>query len=183
MRELSHTQFGNPILREKAKRVDIEKIKSQKVQQLIKDMRHTLISKKLGVGLAAPQVGQSLALAVICVRPTKHRPKVTKFDLVIINPEITQTFGRKVPMREGCISSGIDKNGLFAKVPRYKKVRLKFFDEKAKQHDKTYEGLPAQVIQHEVDHLNGVLFVDQVKDTKSYMTYKEYLKRVKRKKQ
>ena len=139
-------------------------------------MRFTLTSKKLGVGLAAPQVGKDLALSVISIHPTKHRPKVKELELVIINPKITKYTGRKTQMWEGCLSGG--KSGLFAKVPRHKSVELEYLDEKGIKHKKTFKGLPAQVIQHEVDHLNGILFVDKVKDTKTYMTLKEYKKQI-----
>jgi len=149
-------------------------------QQLIKNMQHTLIEKKLGIGLAAPQVGKSIALAVISIRPTLHRPKVKEFDLVLINPKIVKYQGNK-ELWEGCISAGSNgKADLFAKVPRYTKITVSFFDENGKKREETFSGLKAQVIQHETDHLNGVLFVDHVKDTKTFMTYNEYMKRVKR---
>ncbi len=86
MKILNTVEFGNPVLRRKAKTLTQTEIESRKIKSLINDMRHTLTSKKLGVAIAAPQVGKSLALSVIAVRPTAHRPKVKKFDLVIINP-------------------------------------------------------------------------------------------------
>lgn len=179
MKVFRRTQFGNPILRQKAERISPGQITSGKMQQFIADMRHTLTSKKLGIGLAAPQVGQSLALVVICIRPTELRPKLKPFDLVLINPEIIGRTGRKKPLWEGCISSGPGgKAGLFAKVQRYTEVKLKYYDEAAKLHHKTFKGLPAQVVQHEVDHLDGILFVDKVKDTKTFMAYSEYKKRI-----
>jgi peptide deformylase len=177
---LKRTEFGDPILRASARRLNKTEITSHKTKKLIADMRHTLSQLKLGVGLAAPQVGHGVALAVIAVRPTEHRPKVERFDRVLINPVIVNTFGRKTQMWEGCISAGAHRAGLFAKVPRYRKVEVKYLDESG--HDKTeiFEGLVAQVAQHEIDHLQGILFVDKVKDTTSYMTYKEYLKMVKK---
>lgn len=144
-------------------------------------MKHTLIEKKLGIGLAAPQVGRGIALAVIALRPTPHRPKVKEFDLVLINPIITDFIGKKTELWEGCISAGSEgKADLFAKVPRYKQVRVKYTDKNGKLCHKSFKGLKAQVVQHEIDHLNGVLFVDHVKDTKTFMTYKEYMKRIKK---
>ena len=143
-------------------------------------MQAFILSKKMGVGLAAPQAGKSLALAVICIRPVKHRKEVKEFDLVIINPHVTKTYGRKIQQWEGCISGGPLKSGLFAKVPRYEKIELKYSDANGRRQQKTFEGLPAHVIQHEVDHLNGLLFVDRVKDTKTYITYNEYLKMIKK---
>lgn len=180
MRILSISEFGDTTLRKKARNLLKEEIVEDKIRQLIEDMHYTLIQKKLGVGLAAPQVGKSLQLAVIKVQPTKHRPEVEPFDAVIINPVITDHSRNRKQLWEGCISGCAGKAGLFAKVPRYPKIKLSYYDEMAKQHHKWFNGLPAQVIQHEVDHLNGMLFVDRVKDSATYTTYNEYLKLVKR---
>jgi peptide deformylase len=176
MDKLTITEFGNPVLREKAKELLQEKIKMPETQDLILGMRDLLISKKMGVGLAAPQVGQSIQLAVVAIRPSKRRPKAEPVDLVLINPRVTEAFGRRRQLYEGCISGGPGKGGLFALVPRYKKLKLAYLDEAGNKQHKIFSGLTAHVIQHEIDHLNGVLFVDKVKDTNSYKTYKEYLK-------
>lgn len=178
MKVLTRTEFGNPILRKKSRELKPAEIVSTKIQTLIANMRHTLLDKKLGIGLAAPQVGEGIALSVIAIRPTKHRPKVEPFDLIIINPKITQTFGKRKQVWEGCISSGAGKAGLFGKVARYNKITAEYLDEKGKKQNAQYSGLQAQVIQHEVDHLNGVLFVDHVKDPTTYMTLKEYKRQI-----
>lgn len=170
------SEFGNKVLRRKAILLTQSEIRSQKIQQLIKNMQFTLTDKKLGVGLAAPQVGLGLALSVIAIKSTRHRPEVEEFEEVIINPKVTRTFGYRTQMWEGCISAG--KSGLFAKTPRYKKVEVEYFDQSGKKRKKIFEGLQAQVMQHEIDHLNGILFVDHVKDTTTYMTMKEYKKMV-----
>lgn len=175
---LKATRFGNPILREVARHLTLQEIKSERVQVLIKDMYYTLSNKKYGVGLAAPQIGEGIAMSVISVKPTPNRPTIKPFDTVIINPEIVETFGRRMAMWEGCVSCGTGKDTLFAKVPRYKKVKLRWLDEHAKQHEEIVETFVAHVAQHEVDHLNGILFVDRVKDTNSYMMSDEYRKRV-----
>ena len=172
MKVLKRTEFGNPILRGIAKKLNTEEILSDEFQTLIKNMRYTLEHKKYGVGLAAPQVNYGVQLAVVGIKSTPTRPKLTKLSLTIINPEIVKTYGYRSPMWEGCVSGG----QLYAQVPRYKKIRLKYTDEKAKTHTKEFNGFIAQVLQHEVDHLNGILFVDRVKDTKSYMTFAEYKK-------
>lgn len=171
------TEFGNPILRQKAAKLTVKEIGLPKNQKLIKDIQELLLSKKMGVGLAAPQVGKGLALAVISVRPLKHRKNAKEFDLVIINPEITKTFGKRSQEWEGCISgSSTIRGGLFAKTPRFKKLELKYRDEKGRLQQKVFDGLAAHIIQHEVDHLNGILFVDKVKDRTSFITYREYVK-------
>lgn len=178
---LKRTQFGDPILRKKAEDIDCIDIPSPKVRALISDMRYTLISEKIGIGLAAPQVGHSLSLAVIVIASSETRPKASPFELVMINPRIMETHGNRHQLWEGCISAGsAGEADLFAKVPRYKKVTISYTDENAMDHQKTFTGLPAHVIQHEIDHLNGVLFVDRVKDTRTYMSYAEYLKMNKR---
>lgn len=174
---LRRTQFGNPVLRDKVKKLSVDEILSSKTQELINSIIQTLKTKKYGVGIAAPQVGQGIALAVIRIRPTKIRPDLPKekwADLVIINPRISKIFGSKQQMWEGCISF----TESFAKVPRYKKVQLEYQDKKAINHKRTFEGLLAHVIQHEVDHLNGILFVDKVKDPTTFMTASEYKKRI-----
>jgi len=180
MKILARTQFGNPILRRVAAPVAPAELSSEEIQELIANMRHTLIEKKLGIGLAAPQVGVSRAIVVIAIRPLAHRHKVEPFDLTLINPEIAECIGRRTPMYEGCLSGGPGKASLLAKVPRYKKVKVRYLDETGKEHHQTFEGLQAHVIQHEVDHLYGILFVDKVKDTKSYLTYAEYMKRARK---
>lgn len=182
LKTLKRTEFGNPILRHKTRRLTRQEILSPKIQALIKDMITTLKTFKLGIGLAAPQVGQGIALSVILIQPTKHRPDVEQFDAVFINPEIMETFGRRKQLWEGCLSSGAGKSGLFAKVPRYKKVKVRFYDQTGKRHTQVFEGLQAHVVQHEIDHLNGILFVDKVKDTRTYTTYSEYLKLQRKKK-
>lgn len=174
---LRKTEFGNPILRGRAKQLTLIEIKSAETQELITNIRYTLVEKKYGIGLAAPQVGQGVALSVIYIRPTKTRPNLPKdkwADLVIINPKITMTYGNKKQLWEGCISL----SEVFAKVPRYKKIRLEYLDEQGAEQTKIFEGLLAHVIQHEVDHLNGVLFVDKVKDPSSFMSGAEYRKRI-----
>lgn len=178
--KLTIKEFGDPVLRKNSQKISRSEIYSTKILKLIDNMRKTLLEKDLGIGLAAPQIGQSISLAVIAIRPSKRRPKAEQFDLVIINPIIVKTYGNRIQQYEGCISGGSGSAGLFAKVPRYKKLELNYYDENGKRQIKIFEGLKAHVIQHEVDHLNGVLFVDRVKDRSTYMTKKEYLKMIKK---
>ncbi|MFA5004126.1 MAG: peptide deformylase [Candidatus Saccharimonadales bacterium] len=177
MKILRRTQFGNPVLREKTRRLSTEEILSDKIQTLIANMHYTLENKKYGVGLAATQVGQSVAITAIGIKPTPTRPNLPVLNMTVINPEIIKTYGDKEDMWEGCVSFGDTKNFPYALVPRYKKVRLRWLDEHAKPHEKDFEGIVAHVLQHETDHLNGILFVDRVEDTKSYITIAEYKKR------
>lgn len=170
------TQFGNPILRQTAQQLTLAQVRSEGIQKFAEDMRSLLKDRKLGIGLAAPQVGKHIALAVISIQPTLHRPEVEPFDLTIINPKIVSTKGKQRLQWEGCISSGDGEAGLFARVPRYPSVELSYMGLDGKTHQEWFSGLPAHVIQHEVDHLSGTLFVDRVEDPSTYMTYHEYNK-------
>ena len=172
MKLLKRTEFGNPILRNVANRLTNEEIDSIETKNLIRDMYYTLDSKKYGVGLAAPQVGKSITLVVISTKPTPTRPDIKRQKLTLFNPEITKTYGIREGMWEACISG----SKLYAKALRYKKIHLKWQDEYAKNHEKDFGGFMAHVIQHEVDHLNGILFVDKVKDPKTFITFSEYKK-------
>ncbi len=169
---LRKTEFGNPILRKPCQVLSSELIQAAETQELIRDMYHTLEKRRYGVGLAAPQVGKSLAISVIDTKPTPTRPELVRQKLTIINPRIIKTFGTKTPLWEGCVSGP----ELYAQVPRYERIRLQWHDEQGKVCEQNFEGFMAHVIQHEVDHLSGVLFVDEVEDTTSYMTFREYKK-------
>lgn len=179
---LKVTRFGNPILRSQTKRLTLEQIKSREIQGLIENMRYTLLKKEYGVGIAAPQVNVDVALSVIGIKPTPNRPNLEPFETVIINPEIIETYGNKRRLWEGCVSCGMGNDTLFAQVARYKRIKLRWIDEKAIRHEEVLEDFVAHVAQHEVDHLNGVLFVDRVKDSSTYMMADEYRKRIVNKK-
>ncbi len=176
MKLLRRRQFGDPILRKVAKRLSPEDIVNPQTQQLIARMKNMLENRSYGVGLAAPQVGKSLSLSVIGIKPTPSRPKNPKVNMVIINPQIIKTYGRRTAMWEGCISFGIGAASPYAKALRYKKVRVQFLDEESKTHQEDFDGIMGHVMQHEIDHLSGVLFVDHVRDSKTYMTIGEYKK-------
>lgn len=173
---LETTKFGNPLLRQVARQLSVEEINSPDTKNLIHAMRTLLTEKNYGIGLSAPQVGHSLALSVIEMKPTPTLPDLEKLSLVLINPTILETFGENKNMWEGCVSAGEGENTLCAKVPRPNKLTLRWLDENAVEHEEDFEGFIAHTIQHEVDHLNGVLFVDRVEDTKTYMLVEEYKK-------
>lgn len=178
---LKLTRAGNPILRDEMPHLTTPEIKSDKVQQLIQDIRYTNETKKYGVGLAAPQVGERLALSVIGIKPTPNRPDREPFESVIINPAY-KGVGHRIGMWEGCQSFGKGNNLLFGKALRYKKIKASWYDENARFHNEQLEGFVAHVFQHETDHLNGILFVDRVRDTKTFMLADEYRKRIVNKK-
>ncbi len=168
-------RFGDPILRQKARKLTPAEIKSSEIQTLITDIRKTNEVKQYGVGLAAPQVGVSVALSIIGIKATPTRPSLKPFNAVIINPSY-EGIGRRMGMWEGCQSSGTGSNTLYGKALRYKRIRATWLDENSKSHDEELSGFVAHVFQHETDHLNGILFVDRVHDTRSYMLASEYRK-------
>ncbi len=176
-RILELTRAGNPILREVMPRVPQEDIMSDEIQDLIADIRYTNQQKQYGVGLAAPQVGVRLALSLIGIKPTPNRPNLESFEQVSINPEY-EGIGRRVGMWEGCQSIGGGDDTLYAKALRYKEIEAEWLDETGERHRRVLGGFVAHVFQHETDHLNGVLFVDRVRDRKTFMMADEYRERV-----
>jgi peptide deformylase len=143
------TGTDNPILRKKS--IAISKF-DKKLKKLIKDMTETML-KKNGVGLAAPQIGINERLVIL-----NFRLDSKKFQsLTLVNPEIINTSTEITIAEEGCLS--LPK--IFAKVQRYKTTTLKFQDEKNNQRILELDEFNSRTIQHEIDHLDGVLFVDE----------------------
>ena len=167
-------KFGNPVLRQTARQLTVEEISSPNINNMIENMRKLLVEKDYGIGLSAPQIGYSLALSVIEIKPTPTLPDLEKQSMVLINPSIVETFGENKNMWEGCVSAGEGENTLCAKVPRPNNLTLRWLDANAVQHEEKFDGFIAHTIQHEVDHLNGVLFVDRVEDTRTYTLVDEY---------
>jgi len=168
---------GSAILREKCRKLTAEEIRSAEIQKLIDDLFYTAQERKAGVGLSANQVGRREAVSVVAIKPTPARPNLTPFEKVCINTEIVETFGEKELMWEGCLSTARDENGeaSMAQVPRYKKVRIEYFDREGEKQSEVVEGFVAHVLQHETDHLNGVLFTDLI-DKSGMISYREYVR-------
>lgn len=143
------TTIPNPVLRQRAKKINPEEIKNATIQKLISDMKETVIPAG-GIGLAAPQVGVSVRLIIIAVQDKK---------MALINPEIINFSWRKETAEEGCLSVP----GKWGSVKRSKIIKVKAIDENGKIVKFKAKDLFARVIQHEVDHLNGVLFIDRAK--------------------
>jgi peptide deformylase len=157
-------KYGHPVLRQKG--VRIESI-TPEIKKLITDTLATMHASK-GVGLAAQQIGKALQLTVIDVREAKDRPSwlerkgkpadVNDFmPLVLINPEI-KPFGDSIAGGEGCLSFP----EIFAEITRPGSVEVTALNEKGKPVEFRCGGLLARAIQHEVDHLNGILFIDRM---------------------
>lgn len=174
---LKRTQFGDPILHQKAAPLSIEKIKSSEIKTLVAAMKTMLHSQKFGVGIAAPQVGYSFSFSVISIRPTPARADKDVFEAIIFNP-VYKGVGRKVPKWEGCLSFGTKNSPVFAQAMRYEEVEARYLDENGIAQKCKLKGLAAHVFQHETDHLNGILFPERVVDHRSWMNAREYKKRV-----
>ncbi len=144
------TKHGERVLKTPCPPVDYETLKPE-LPSLLKNMWATMAAAR-GVGLAAPQVGLSLRLAVIDVRPEGKSQR-----LVLINPEIVSAEG-EVKDEEGCLSIP----GVYSKLKRFARVRLRALDEHGRPWELTGEGLLARAFQHELDHLDGKLYVDRL---------------------
>lgn len=144
------TKHGETVLKTPSKPVDYEAMKGE-LPALIKDMWATMQAAR-GVGLAAPQIGLNLRLAVIDVKPEGKSQR-----LVLINPEILSREG-EIKDEEGCLSIP----GVYAKLARAARVRVRALGADGRPWEMTGEGLLARAFQHEVDHLDGKLFVDRL---------------------
>lgn len=156
-------QKDNKILRQKAKPVPIKDIDSKEIKKVIEDMTGAMIKQKDGIAIAAPQIGISLQIFVVSGSLLqKADPTYTGDDsnLVFINPEITKYSRDKKIVEEGCLSV----RWLYGMINRSTKVSLKAYNEKGERIERGASGLLAQIFQHEVDHLNGTLFIDKAKD-------------------
>ena len=174
---LKLTRAGNPILREVMPLLSPEEIQSDEIQTLITNIRHTCRERQYGVGLAAPQVGARYALSVIGIKPTPNRPKLEPFDQVIINPSY-EGIGEPNSKWEGCMSVGSGDDLLYGQAERFDEIEAEWLDEFGEYHKRILGGFVAHVFQHEADHVNGVLFVDKVRDTTTFMMADEYRKRI-----
>ena len=149
------TIIGSSVLRKKA--VDID-LNYPNLKQLIEDMFETMYVSD-GVGLAAPQIGKSIRLLVIDASPlAEDDPSLKDFKKVFINAYITEKSEDTEIMQEGCLSIP----GIHEEVKRSNKIRIKYYDEDFNFFDEYYEGFAARVLQHEYDHLDGVLFTDRI---------------------
>ncbi len=160
-------QTGDPVLRQRARPLSIEEILSSDIQELIEWMRETMRDAP-GVGLAAPQIGVPLQLVVIEDQqefidklPEGHaasRGRTAVPFHVVINPAIEAEGPEEAEFNEGCLSVA----GFTAVVPRALRVRVECLDEKAEPVTIRAEGWYARILQHEIDHLHGRLYLDRM---------------------
>jgi len=156
--------FGQPVLREEAGEIDKD---YPELEQLIKDMYETL-ERSEGIGLAAPQVGLPIRLAIINLDPiSEDMPEYKGYAKTFINPYIEEYDESETDtMEEGCLSLP----GIHEKVKRPTRIRITYQDEQFQEHDEWVTGYLARVMQHEFDHLDGVVFTDHLKGLRRQLT-------------
>jgi peptide deformylase len=151
--------YGHPVLKKKALDIDRD---YEALPALVSDMWDTMYSAH-GVGLAAPQIGLAIRLFVVdTIQMMEEGREAEGIKKVFINPIIVEETGKLWSYEEGCLSIP----NIRGDVERPEKVRVRYFDAQFEPHDEIYEGVNARVIQHEYDHIEGVLFVEKLKPLK-----------------
>lgn len=167
---LAIAQIGTPILRERAREVTADELRSAEVQQFVDDLVETMRDAN-GAGLAATQVYRGLRICAIEVANNPRYPYKPKIPLtVLVNPVLTPLSSDMFDNYEGCLSVP-DLRGV---VPRHAELRVQALDRHGNAIDREVRGITAGTFQHEVDHLDGKLFVDRVADTTSLCTWKAF---------
>jgi len=145
--------YGDPVLKKQAQ--DIEKDELD-VQQLAADMFETMYNAS-GIGLAAPQIGKSLRMFIADAAPLEDE-EIGDWKQVFINPEIIEEAGDDWVFEEGCLSIPTIRED----VIRPEKLKIHYFDENWNEHTEEFDGMQARIIQHEYDHIEGILFTDHL---------------------
>lgn len=151
--------IGTPVLRKVAEDITPD---YEGLEQLLKDMEETMYHSD-GVGLAAPQIGKSIRVFIIDASPMDEDDESLKdFKKVFINPKIVEFRGERLLFNEGCLSIPTIRED----VERESEIRIQYYDENFKFHDEVFDGIKARIIQHEYDHLEGILFTDRLNPLK-----------------
>lgn len=165
---LQVAQLGQPVLRQTAK--PVTNILDPKVQSLIDDLIATVMDVD-GVGIAAPQVYHSLRLFIVASHPNLRYPQAPEMESTpMINPILVSHNQVKVKDWEGCLSIP----GIRALVPRFTEIEIKYINHSGKSIRTKYTDFIARIFQHELDHLDGTVFLDRVADSRDIITEKEY---------
>lgn len=168
LRKIAH--IGHPVLRRPAREVDIAELQSDGTQRLIDDMIETKRDAH-GAGIAAPQVHESLRIAVVEVIDNPRYPYKPPAELtVIVNPVLEYLGDDTYVNNEGCLSVP----GMRGELRRHVAVRVSALDRHGAPFITEVRGLTAGTYQHEVDHLDGVVFIDRVEDTRTLSTWEQF---------
>ncbi|HCH69621.1 MAG TPA: peptide deformylase [Colwellia sp.] len=166
----SIAQLGNAVLRLKAS--EVNNILTDECQQLINQMM-LAVSEAGGVGIAAPQIHHSVRIFIMCSKPNPRYPDAPLMvPTAIINPEILHYSSHKEKDWEGCLSVP-SMRGL---VPRHTHITVRYFDQQGNVQQNELTGFIARIFQHELDHLNGLTFIDQLESTKDLISEVEWYK-------
>jgi peptide deformylase len=162
--------IGHPVLRERAREISLEELRAPEIQTLIDDLIETKRAAH-GAGIAANQVGEPVRVAIAEVESGNPRyPYKPPIPLtVIVNPTIEPLTDELVEINEGCLSVP----DLRGDLVRHVEVRVRYLDREGEEHDEVKRGLTAGTFQHEVDHLDGTLFVDRA-DPRSLTTWEQF---------
>ena len=171
MREI--LQRDNPLLREIAAPIDPTEFESRWLEELIEEML-LIMQEKGAVGVAAPQIGIGKRVIVFGSTYSKRKPEIEIPNTVLINPTLKILSDERELGYEGCLNGG----GMMGEVPRATEIEYTGFDRNGSQIIKHATGLEARILQHEIDHLDGVLFFDRVEDKDTIISYEEYQKRL-----
>ena len=151
--------FGNPVLKKQAEDIGQD---YPGLGKLIEDMFETMYAAA-GVGLAAPQINRAIRLFVVDATPfAEDEPKADGFRKVFINARILERSGEPVRFEEGCLSFP----GIHEEIERPSTIRIQYLDENFQAHDEVYDSILARIIQHEYDHIEGILMVDHMSNLK-----------------
>ncbi|TWX65094.1 peptide deformylase [Colwellia sp. C1TZA3] len=156
MSTLTILQRGEPVLSAIAK--PIPNVHAADIKQLIEDLKGT-VAQANGVGIAAPQVGKSVRLFIMCSAPSERYPEAPLLaPAVIINPEVLSASTEQVLGWEGCLSV----KGKRALVSRHQSIDVRYLDEQGQQQQQTLTDFLARIFQHELDHLDGITFIERL---------------------
>lgn len=165
-------QDGDPVLRKKAPSVPVSAFGTKELSEKLERMIVALDAEANGVALAAPQIG--ISERIFIVRYDRMEPESspeTPADIgIYINPEIIKTSRRRVEMEEGCLSV----SGMFGKTKRFERATVRALDEHGTPFERGAGGILAQAFQHEIDHLDGILFIDHAEEVRAAESRKDY---------
>jgi len=158
--------YGDPVLRKVGVAIDKD---YPNLSELIENMKETMVNAQ-GVGLAAPQINKSIRLFIVDTSPFSsddeledaERDILANFKRVFINPEILEEQGEEWVFNEGCLSIPEIREDVF----RQEKITITYVDENFEKHTEVIDGLAARVVQHEYDHIEGILFTDKISSLK-----------------
>jgi len=169
---LEIAQLGNPILRQLAQPID--NVQDESIQKLIEALKAKAVAAN-GVGIAAPQVSQSCRLFIVASRPNPRYPNAPTMEpTAMINPQIVAHSDEVVKGWEGCLSIP----GIRGLVPRYQAIEVEYTNQQGKTQRQQLTDFVARIVQHEYDHLNGLVFLDRVESTQDLITEQEYKRRI-----